>query len=282
MIVGLVSFVFGVVLGCFEARREGNEKLTRRFVSFPFVRSFVRLSQQDPSARMITTLLDQTFLAKEYAAIQNDPKRDPRQSFRNPASTSTLSSSGAGGGELERLVGVVGPMGSGGLSMPGVEKAMAEMEGLSSKSSRVSSETRLPPPSFLFVLRANEPLTFFLSFVPSLQQQDPTTRPSLSSSSRDYSYSSPTLPSPLTSPSLSGSAAFPSSAAPSGSAAAGVAPGGAGQPPPSTEALVRRSSPFGARVQELGRPNADLVSLCFFFSFASLTTYYSTTSSNRY
>ncbi|KAL7410620.1 hypothetical protein BDY24DRAFT_170473 [Mrakia frigida] len=157
---------------------------------------------QDPSARMITTLLDQTFLAKEYAAIQNDPKRDPRQSFRNPASTSTSTSSSTGGGELERLVGVVGPMGSGGLSMPGVEKAMAEMEGLSSKSSR-----------------------------------DPTTRPSLSSSSRDYSYSSPTLPSPLTSPSLSGSAAFPSSAAPSGSAAAGVAPGGAGQPPPSTEAL---------------------------------------------
>lgn len=86
---------------------------------------------------MITTVIDQTFLAKEYASIQNDPKRDPRQSFRNPASASTAPPSSAGGLDPERIVGVVGPMGSGGLSMPGVEKAMADMEG---KGGRVSSK----------------------------------------------------------------------------------------------------------------------------------------------
>lgn len=96
---------------------------------------------QDASARLTTTVVDQTFLGKEYAMIQADPKRDPRQSFRNPA-TAGSSSSQPGAGELERLVGVVGPMGSGGLSMPGVERAMADMEGLSGRTNaRVSPST---------------------------------------------------------------------------------------------------------------------------------------------
>lgn len=128
---------------------------------------------------MTTTLLDQTFLAKEYALIQNDPKRDPRQSFRNPASSSTSSSSssaypsssgggaGGGGGELERLVGVVGPMGSGGLSMPGVEKAMADMEGLSFGSGKKVSGFVARRFDHLFPLKH----FLFLSLPPSLPRE---------------------------------------------------------------------------------------------------------------
>ncbi|WVQ94127.1 hypothetical protein IAU59_001205 [Kwoniella sp. CBS 9459] len=56
---------------------------------------------------------EQTFLSRQLDVLMKDPNRDPRQSFRHAAAT------------------VVGPMsGSEGLSLPGVEKAMADMEGL--------------------------------------------------------------------------------------------------------------------------------------------------------
>ncbi|WVO15107.1 hypothetical protein L204_102751 [Cryptococcus depauperatus] len=54
---------------------------------------------------------EQSFLARHLEALLKDPQRDPRQSFRHAAT-------------------VIGPMGgSEGLSLPGVEKAMKEMEG---------------------------------------------------------------------------------------------------------------------------------------------------------
>ncbi|WVF66512.1 hypothetical protein IAT40_001252 [Kwoniella sp. CBS 6097] len=60
-----------------------------------------------------TTEPEQTFLSRQLDILMKDPNRDPRQSFRHAAAT------------------VVGPMsGSEGLSLPGVEKAMADMEGL--------------------------------------------------------------------------------------------------------------------------------------------------------
>jgi dynein light intermediate chain 1 len=60
--------------------------------------------------------------------LQKDPNRDPRASFRQAAAA--VSASGAGAA-AEGSAGVVGPMGAGGLSLPGVEKVMAEMEGSS-------------------------------------------------------------------------------------------------------------------------------------------------------
>ncbi|OCF34912.1 hypothetical protein I316_03459 [Kwoniella heveanensis BCC8398] len=60
-----------------------------------------------------TTEPEQTFLSRQLDLLMKDPNRDPRQSFRHAAAT------------------VVGPMsGSEGLSLPGVEKAMADMEEL--------------------------------------------------------------------------------------------------------------------------------------------------------
>lgn len=80
--------------------------------------------QNGPSSRTTTADLDQNFLARHHDLLQKDPARDPRQSFRTPATSSSL-------GTTSSLVGVVGPMGGGaaGLSLPGVERAMAEMEG---------------------------------------------------------------------------------------------------------------------------------------------------------
>ncbi|GFZ44532.1 hypothetical protein JCM24511_02255 [Saitozyma sp. JCM 24511] len=102
---------------------------------------------------------EQSFLSRHLDALLKDPNRDPRQSFRHAANTASAnashshshSASGAatgagagtgagtkdagGGGEMDResryagYGGVVGPMGTGGLSLPGVEKAMVEMEG---------------------------------------------------------------------------------------------------------------------------------------------------------
>jgi len=60
--------------------------------------------------------------------LQKDPNRDPRASFRQAAAA--VSAQGAGA-SADGATGVVGPMGAGGLSLPGVEKVMAEMEGSS-------------------------------------------------------------------------------------------------------------------------------------------------------
>jgi len=58
--------------------------------------------------------------------LQKDPNRDPRASFRQAAAAVSASSAQT---DHANSAGVVGPMGTGGLSLPGVEKVMAEMEG---------------------------------------------------------------------------------------------------------------------------------------------------------
>ncbi|TXT13129.1 hypothetical protein VHUM_01530 [Vanrija humicola] len=63
---------------------------------------------------------EQAFLARQLDVLQKDPNRDPRAQAAEAA--------------LERFGGVVGPMGAGGLSLPGVEQAMAEMEGAADES----------------------------------------------------------------------------------------------------------------------------------------------------
>ncbi|KAK6904682.1 hypothetical protein I203_105498 [Kwoniella mangroviensis CBS 8507] len=66
----------------------------------------------NPSQPMIPET-EQSFLSRQLDVLLKDPNRDPRQSFRHAAAT------------------VVGPMsGSEGLNLPGVEKALGEMEGL--------------------------------------------------------------------------------------------------------------------------------------------------------
>lgn len=71
---------------------------------------------------------EQTFLSRQLELLQKDPNRDPRQSFRNLPTGST---SGASNTVTADGGGVVGPMGGTGLglNLPGVEKAMLEMEG---------------------------------------------------------------------------------------------------------------------------------------------------------
>ena len=69
---------------------------------------------------------EQTFLQRQLESLQKDPNRDPRASFRQAAAAVSASSAVDGGANA---AGVVGPMGAGGLSLPGVERAMAEMEG---------------------------------------------------------------------------------------------------------------------------------------------------------
>ncbi|WVW81249.1 hypothetical protein I302_103240 [Kwoniella bestiolae CBS 10118] len=68
-----------------------------------------------PSSSSAPTIpeTEQSFLTRQLDVLLKDPNRDPRQSFRHAAAT------------------VVGPMsGSEGLNLPGVEKALGEMEGL--------------------------------------------------------------------------------------------------------------------------------------------------------
>ena len=80
---------------------------------------------------MITTTSEpeQSFLLKQLDQLQKDPRRDPRQSFRT--TISNTASSGGGHTVNSDGGGVVGPMGGSGLglNLPGVEKAMIEMEG---------------------------------------------------------------------------------------------------------------------------------------------------------
>lgn len=80
---------------------------------------------------------EQAFLARQLDVLQKDPNRDPRAQFRAAAAAAGAGGSAANAASeaaLERFGGVVGPMGSGGLSLPGVEKAMAEMEGAGDES----------------------------------------------------------------------------------------------------------------------------------------------------
>jgi dynein light intermediate chain 1 len=73
---------------------------------------------------------DSAFLSRHYEILQKELARDPRSSFR------TAGGSGAGP-DGERTAGIVGPLGSGGLSLPGVQRALAEMEGTSTASGKV-------------------------------------------------------------------------------------------------------------------------------------------------
>jgi hypothetical protein len=92
----------------------------------------LELTTQTKDVKTITTTSEpeQSFLSRQLDLLQKDTTKDPRQSFRNPLPSSTTGSSsanttsGVGGG-------VVGPMGNTGLglNLPGVEKAMLEMEG---------------------------------------------------------------------------------------------------------------------------------------------------------
>lgn len=69
---------------------------------------------------------EQAFLQKHLDVLLKDPNRDARAAFRHAAASATTASEERG---EQRGPGVVGPMGVGGLNLPGVEKAMAEMEG---------------------------------------------------------------------------------------------------------------------------------------------------------
>jgi dynein light intermediate chain 1 len=133
-----------------------------------------------PNPRAVTTTSEpeQGFLQRQLDTLLKDPNRDARAAFRHAANSATaqgvglgvsvsvggkdLAASTPGPGQSQspiqpptqgdaaeaRYTGVVGPMGTGGLSLPGVEKAMAEMEGEDVKdrfariSRRVSFEPR--------------------------------------------------------------------------------------------------------------------------------------------
>jgi dynein light intermediate chain 1 len=104
-----------------------------------------------PNASAVTTTFEaeQAFLQRQLDTLLKDPNRDARAAFRHAANSATavggkdakdgsLGAPGSAGAAAlspgeERFAGVVGPMGSGGLSLPGVEKAMAEMEGEDAK-----------------------------------------------------------------------------------------------------------------------------------------------------
>lgn len=82
-----------------------------------------RPKKANDGAISTTSEAEQAFLSRQLEALMKDPNRDPRASFRH-----AVNSAAANEGE-QRFGGVVGPMGAGGLNLPGVEKAMAEMEG---------------------------------------------------------------------------------------------------------------------------------------------------------
>jgi len=103
---------------------------------------------QSKDVKTITTTSEpeQSFLTRQLDLLQKDTTKDPRQSFRTlPSSTSTNTTNATTGG-------VVGPMGNTGLglNLPGVEKAMLEMEGsgltgeeLKEKFARLGRRVRL-------------------------------------------------------------------------------------------------------------------------------------------
>lgn len=80
-----------------------------------------RPTSSNPAAVAVTSEAEQTFLQRQLDGLV---KSDAKGVFRRAADATTDS------GERYALGGgVVGPMGTGGLSLPAVEKAMAEMEG---------------------------------------------------------------------------------------------------------------------------------------------------------
>lgn len=83
--------------------------------------------QSRPPPRVSTTDADSAFLSRHYEILQKELARDPRSSFRIAGGSS----------DGERTAGVVGPLGSGGLSLPGVQRALAEMEGTSTSNGKV-------------------------------------------------------------------------------------------------------------------------------------------------
>jgi len=89
---------------------------------------------------------EQSFLHRQLESLQKDPNRDPRASFRQAAAAVSASTTQVDG--TANTAGVVGPMGAGGLSLPGVERVMAEMEGgsvedMKEKFARLGRRVRL-------------------------------------------------------------------------------------------------------------------------------------------
>ncbi|KZO98132.1 DLIC-domain-containing protein [Calocera viscosa TUFC12733] len=85
---------------------------------------------------LIVPKAEQAFLSSHYEALQKD--RDPRATFRQPIAVSGQA------GAVE--AGVVGPMGSSSFNLPGVEKAMQEMETEDPHSGREVPARTTPAP----------------------------------------------------------------------------------------------------------------------------------------
>ncbi|ODN99291.1 hypothetical protein I350_07456 [Cryptococcus amylolentus CBS 6273] len=95
--------------------------------------SFASPPPQSPANLTTVTEPSQNFLSRQLDLLMKDPNRDPRQSFRHAASATSSSNvpsaTNPGAGGFNNTA--VGPMGGAaeGLSLPGVEKVMQEMEG---------------------------------------------------------------------------------------------------------------------------------------------------------
>lgn len=100
-----------------------------------------------PNAGAVTTTSEgeQTFLSRQLEALMKDPNRDPRASFRHAVNNAAANEEPG-----QRFGSVVGPMGAGGLNLPGVEKAMAEMEGGDDVKERFARIARRVSPPELF------------------------------------------------------------------------------------------------------------------------------------
>jgi len=97
----------------------------RRSALQPVDLDIADIQAKDVKTITTTSEPEQSFLTRQLDLLQKDTTKDPRQSFRTlPSSTSTNTTNATTGG-------VVGPMGNTGLglNLPGVEKAMLEMEG---------------------------------------------------------------------------------------------------------------------------------------------------------
>lgn len=128
----------------------------------------------NPSAMTTTSEAEQGFLQRQLDTLLKDPNRDARAAFRHAAN----SAAGVGVTQTqpspvvestERFGGVVGPMGGGGLSLPGVEKAMAEMEGsaddVKERFGRIARRDSTKPTSPTGERPQNEALHNFVSNV---------------------------------------------------------------------------------------------------------------------
>lgn len=86
-----------------------------------------------------TTESEQIFLQRHFDTLLKDPTRNAHATFKHAAAIAAPSE------DRERAPGVVGPMGVGGLNLPGVEKAMAEMEGEDAKEKFARIARRVSP-----------------------------------------------------------------------------------------------------------------------------------------